>query len=575
MPADSKNPRDYYWLAQVARAAGETAEAEKLLRQALELSDKAPDAWLALIQLLAASDVKKAEAAITEAKSKLAADDAPFVLGPAYEMVAQPDKAREEYETLLARRPNEAAALQIAADFYARRGPAANAEACLRKLLDPAVAAADSVRSAARRDLALGLAASGDYRGFQQGLALLTEAGLPKSRDDELALAQLLATRAERRRDARSLLEKLAKDNPLSPDAQFLLARLTDADGETGRADDMILSLLGTNGRNAALISWHVQNLLRRGQPAAAQQWIETLRAVDPDSLRTVSLTARVAAKNGHADDATRMLREFAAKHGESKIGVALAFENVGAIEDAEKLLRDSLKGSRPEAVLALAEFLARHKRASEALKLCDEAWKTCTPELVAASSLAIARGGSASGAELAGIAERVSAAAEKRPDSAALKQARAELAEMRERFDEAMVLYQELVTKNPDYVPALNNLAWLLALKEAPGGESLRLIGRVLAISGPLANYLDTRAVAYLASGQPLPAIVDMKEAIRQDPAAPFYFHLAEAQLRAGDRDAAVAALREGKTRGLRPDVVHPLERDRCRQMLVEFKMD
>jgi len=282
-----------------------------------------------------------------------------------------------------------------------------------------------------------------------------------------------------------------------------------------------------------------------------------------------------VAAKNGHVDDATRMLRDFAAKHAESHVGVALAFESIGSVDEAEKLLRDSPKGSRPEAVLALAEFLARRKRVSEALKLCDEAWKNCPPELVAASSLLIARSGGASRAELTAIAERLAQAAEKRPESTPLKQARAELAELRDRFDEALVLYQELVRKNPDYIPALNNRAWLLALKEAPGDEALQLIARVLTLSGPVANYLDTRAVAYLASGQPVPAVVDLKEAIRQDPTAAFYFHLAQAQLRAGDRTAAVAALREGKSRGLRPDVVHPLERDRCRQMLVDLEVN
>ena len=82
VPADSADPHDYQWLAQVALAAGESAEAEKLLRKALSLADKAPDTWLALIQLLAGTDVKKAEAALAEARGKLSAEDAPFVLGP-------------------------------------------------------------------------------------------------------------------------------------------------------------------------------------------------------------------------------------------------------------------------------------------------------------------------------------------------------------------------------------------------------------------------------------------------------------------------------------------------------------
>ena len=117
-----------------------------------------------------------------------------------------------------------------------------------------------------------------------------------------------------------------------------------------------------------------------------------------------------------------------------------------------------------------------------------------------------------------------------------------------------------------------MNNRAWLLALKEDHDGEAMQLIDRVLERTGPVANYLDTRAMAYLAAGQPAPATADLEEAIRQQPAAPFYFHLADARLRAGDRTSAVAALREGKKNGLQPEVVHPLERDKCRQMLAEI---
>jgi tetratricopeptide (TPR) repeat protein len=573
VPASSKDPRDYQWLAQVARAAGEPAEAEKHLRKALELSEKSPGTWLALIHLLAGTDVKKAESALAEARGKLPADDAPFVLGPAYELVNQPEKAREQYESLLARRPADPVVLQVAADFYARRGPGAKAEACLRKLLDPGVKASDAVRSAARRELALGAAAAGSYAKFREALALLDQAGPSASREDELARAQVLAARPERRREARALLEKLTKESPLPPDGQFLLARLVQADGEAARADEMVLSLLGTNGQNPTLIAWHVQSLLRRGQAGAAQPWLEALRAVEPDSLRTVGLTARVAAKDGRSAEATKLLLDFAGKHADLRVNVALTLEELGATTEAEKLLRDAAQGNRPQAVLALAEFLSRHEHVSEALTLCTGAWKTCPPEMVAASGLTVARTGRASPAELETLATQLAAAVREHPDHPDLEQAQGELAEIRNRFDEALAFYQELLHKHPDYVPALNNRAWLLALKAAPGEEALRLIGRVLDRTGPLANYLDTRAVAYLAAGQPAPAIADMEEAIRQDPAAPFYFHLADAKLRAGDRSAAVAAVRDGKSHGLSPNAVHPLERERYKQLIAELE--
>jgi tetratricopeptide (TPR) repeat protein len=575
VPANSKDPHDYLWLAQVARAAGEPAEAEKLLRTALTLSDKEPGTWLALIQLLASTDVKKAEAAVAEARGKLSADDAPFVLGPGYDMLGQADKAREQYETLLAHRPSDPAALQVVADFYARRGPAAKAQATLRRLLDPAVAVNEAARGAARRELALIVAGPGSYAKFREALSLLTEGDRQATREDEVTRAILLASRPEKRHEARALLEKLAKDGLLPSDAQFVLVRLMEADGDVARADDLVLSLLGTESKNPTVVSWHVQSLLRRGQAQTANPWIDALRTLEPDSLRTATLTARVAAKEGRTIEAVHLLLDFAQKHPDRRLNIALALESIEATTEAEKLLREEANGNRPEATLALAEYLSRHQKVSEAIGLCERAWKTCPPEIVAASSLSVVRAGSAGATELAALADQIAAAAKKHPDSIPLAQGRAELEELRGRFDEALPLYEDLLRRQPDYVAALNNRAWLLALKATPGEEAIRLIDHVIDLTGPIANYLDTRAVAYLAAGQPARAVADMEEAIRQEPAAAFYFHLGQAQLRAGDRPAAVAALREGRKHGLQPEVVHPLERERCRQMLAELEIN
>lgn len=570
--SDSKDPRDYQWLAQIARAAGENAEAEKLLRKALSLSDKSPDLWLSLISLLAPVDAKKAEAALGEARGKLSADDAPFVLGAAYEVLGQADKAREQYDGLLTAKPSDPAALQVAADFYSRRGPLAKAESCLRRLLDPAVKVPDAVRSAARRELAVTVAAPGSYAKFKEALELLDAAAQPPSREDQLTRALLFASRPEKRREARALLEKLAKESPLPADAQFLQIRLADADGDTARADDRMLSLLGTDGKNPAVIAWHVQSLIRRGQLQSARPWLDALRTLEPDSLRTVTLLARVAADDGHKEEAARLLTDFLAKHPERRLNVAGALEEVGATAEAEKLLREEARGARPEGVLVLAEYLSRHQQLAEALTLCAGAWKTCPPNVVAAASLSAVRAGNGGSAEMAALADRFAAESARHPDSLELLQARAELAELRGRFDEALALYKDILDRNRDFVPALNNRAWLLALKDAPGEEAKSLIGRVLDRTGPIANYLDTRAMAHLAAGETSPAVADMEEAIRQEPAAPYYLHLAQARLQAGDRTAAVTALQEGKKRGLRPEIVHPLEQDRCRRMLAEL---
>jgi tetratricopeptide (TPR) repeat protein len=574
VPANSTDPRDYQWLAQMALAAGEPAEAERMLRKALSLSDKSPATWLALLQLLASADLKKAAAALDEARTKLSAEDAPYVLGAGYEMIGLVDKAREQYEALLAQQPSDTDVLQIAADFYSRRGPATKAEASLRRLLDPAVKVNDAVRSAARCQLARLLAGTGSYRRFRDALGLFDGVKEP-TRDDELTKAILLATRLETRREGRVLLEKLEKEGPLTPEAQFTLVRLLDADGEVARAQSLVLGLLAADGRNPAIISWHVQSLLRREQTQSAKPWIEALKSIEPDSLRSAALSASVAVKDGRRNEAIAELLGFVKKHPERRINAAIILEEIGAADESEKLLREETHSGRPEGALALAEFLSRHKQLAEALKLCSAAWKTCPPELVAASSLASARAGGANEIDLAVLAQQFATAATGPNESATLLQARAELEELRRRFDEALALYEHALQVKRDYAPALNNRAWLLALKSVPGGEAVELSNRVLSSEGPVANYLDTRAMAFLAAGQPSRAIADMEEAIRQQPAAAYYYHLALAHLKAGDKTAAASALKEARKRGLRPDLLHPLERERCAQLLAEPELN
>src|SRR5262249_51791481 len=110
--------------------------------------------------------------------------------------------------------------------------------------------------------------------------------------------------------------------------------------------------------------------------------------------------------------------------------------------------------------------------------------------------------------------------------------------------------------------IVALNNLGWLLALREGKGTEAQALLQAALDSFGPLPSLLDTRAVIYLTLGRSTAAIADLEEAIAETPKATFYFHLAQAHLAGKDRDAALEAFKKAKAQGLRPGQLHALER-------------
>jgi tetratricopeptide (TPR) repeat protein len=113
----------------------------------------------------------------------------------------------------------------------------------------------------------------------------------------------------------------------------------------------------------------------------------------------------------------------------------------------------------------------------------------------------------------------------------------------------------------------ALNNLAWLLALKGGThADEAVERINRAFEVTGPDPNLLDTRAVAYLALNRPAfadLAVEDLRKLIADSPSPTAYFHLAQAQLMAGRKKEAIEAWRKANAdTPLTPEILHPLER-------------
>lgn len=101
--SDSKNPRDYLWLGQIATLAGQPREAEKAFRQARQLAPSDPEPWVTLILFLARTDVKKAAAELAEAERQLPKDQAPLALGICCEALGRREEAEKHYGAALLR----------------------------------------------------------------------------------------------------------------------------------------------------------------------------------------------------------------------------------------------------------------------------------------------------------------------------------------------------------------------------------------------------------------------------------------------------------------------------------------
>src|SRR5262249_2333493 len=140
----------------------------------------------------------------------------------------------------------------------------------------------------ARRQLALGLAATDP----QQAAKLLQSNASSKGMavEDERALAWIQGQQASQRAAAIAVIEQSIKKKPLSPDEQFLLARLYERHGEHTKSRKLMLSLLAFHSDNAQYLAYQVGNLLQHGELDDARFYLALLERMEPATARTQQL---------------------------------------------------------------------------------------------------------------------------------------------------------------------------------------------------------------------------------------------------------------------------------------------
>lgn len=566
---NSTDYRDYLWLGQVLAAAGSAQrsadDAEKQFRRAVELAPQVPEPWLALVQYLAGTQRRPdAEKVITQARLQLPVELRALTLAACYESVGRIDQAGEEYQLARKAQPNNPAVLKAVGAFYVRIGRTTEAEPVLRHILNEATKSEES--HWAGHQLALVLAHRSEYR---EALALLglefdksgniqdPRASIARAASDDLRMrARILAlldSRSSRER-AIAYLDELGRKQTLTPDDQFLLARLYEANGSLEKARNTIRGLASSFNTNPAYLAYYARCLLNHHDLDDADRFIdqleqqEKIHKVGPGALGSTELRVQLLESRGQSQKALALLETQA-----------------------------RAPGAEPSVSIMLISSLARQKRWADALDIADRAWDTCPPEAIGGMSVALLHCTRPSEEACARTERRLRAAMQANPKSADLALQLADLLEIRDRFDEAEVLYRQIVSEHGRNIMALNNLAWLLALKATNREESLGHINRAIEVAGPLPHLLDTRALVYLTLDQSGPAVADLELALAESPNSPNafrYFHLARAYRLAGNTEAASQAFRRAAECGLEIEQLHPVERLAYRQMVKDYEL-
>lgn len=110
-------------------------------------------------------------------------------------------------------------------------------------------------------------------------------------------------------------------------------------------------------------------------------------------------------------------------------------------------------------------------------------------------------------------------------------------------RLDSAARQFERALSIRPDFAPAMNNLAWVLAQQRKPGAADIAR--RALALDPNNPNYLDTLAMALALDGKLEEAIKAQQQAVRVAPGElALRLHLARLALDAGNKALAKGEL-------------------------------
>jgi tetratricopeptide (TPR) repeat protein len=585
---DSKEYRDHLWLGRVQWASGKQAEAEKSLKRACELGEKAPETWVTLVAYLVSADKKKeAEQAVDRAIKKMPTDKAPLALAGCYENIGDLKKAEENYLAALKATPDDAGMLRNVATFFIRHGESAKAEPRLRTILDLGDKASSADAAWARRGLAAALAARGDRRSYDDAMALI-EKNLAEIKDDadQHAKALLLATRVSRRKEAIRLFEDLARRGSLPAGERFALVRLYLSEDNWQQAQLHMLTLLASpEGKNPTYTAYYARRLLQHDALAEAEAQLEKLEKALPDSPLTIEIKARVLQAKGKDADAVALIQEYTRRKDADLARAGLLLETLGQQSkakdiynrEAEALYRKYVAQSdKPERDLTLAGYFGRQHKLNEALESCDTALRhKAPPEVVAQTLTGVLRSNAAGDQPCRRVEKTLQEMLSQKPVSVALMICLADVYDLQARFDEAEAVYRRALTKDADNAMVLNNLAWLLAFKNPPSSEALSTINHAIDIVGPSPELLDTRGVVELALGQNEKAVEDLQSALSLSSSPSRAFHLARALAALNKSREARQALEDAGKRGFEVKSLHPLEKPLGERLIASLKMN
>ena len=529
-------------LAQLYLFNKDVGAAEKVMRDAVAHAPDNVDGQLALLGLLASH--RSFDVADRQAKSLRAdrADDLKLQIGIGefYELQGRPAAATEVYRNVVERDdagPRGLEARNRIAAIELRAGNRDQATKLVGEVLKENPADADAL--VMRANLAL---AAGDTNA-----AITDLRAVLRDQPNSIPIQRGLARAYQQAGDLRLAEETLrssVKANPGDVGVRLDLAQFLLQQGKTADAAPVLEQLVKAEPGNVAALEGLYRVQVATNDMAAALKTAQAIQALQPNRPLGYFGEGAVAAGQQRTADA-RTAFEKAASLDPSLLEPVAALAQLDVLE------------KQPQRALArIDEYLARHPKNAAAHSMKGELLLGMNRPGEAAASFAAAqainsadwqvyrgqaRAALAVGRTDAAIAAYKAGLAATR-NSPLLSIELATLYGQQGRTDEAIAEYEALLGREPRNDIAANNLAMLLVTHrkdDASVARAAELAARFENSDNPA--FLDTYGWVLYVRGQYAAAVVPLQKAVQLLPDAPeLRYHLAMAQLKAGQRDEA-----------------------------------
>jgi tetratricopeptide (TPR) repeat protein len=519
------------------------------------------DAGLLTVRAGAHAEQKDTAAALVDAERAVqlapANEDALSVLASIYQLGGQTDKATALLEDGIKRVPDSVNMRLQLAQLYADRKQLAQAEALLADLvrLEP--------KEKAHRLRLAQFEASLDKiddaeRTLREGIK-----ALPEERDLKIGLINLLATRRSREvaeRELQTFIEQAPKDYQL----QFALAQFYEEGKDDPKAEAIYNKVITAAGLDPPGITARDRLAALRNRqhdPAGAEKLLAEVLAKAPRDDDALFLRGNIALARKDPKTAIADLRSVL-RDQPNAIGVmrvlARAHLANGEPALAEETMRRAVEANPADAAasLDLAQMLIELGKPEQAKPVVDELVRrqpTNVEALIAKFRIAVA---SKDAASAKAAADAVVAT---RPTFALGYYYQGGVAEMEQRFDDAIRLYSSALDLQPAAHEPLQALARVfVARKRAP--EALKRVDQAAAQFPNDAFPLTLKGELLISQGHNAEGLAAFKSAIDREPKDEAgYRTLAYAQVGAHDNNAAIATLQSGIGQVATPE---PLEK-------------